>query len=737
MRIRRFARAAVAALTTLGTVAVTQALDSPAAPPEGERYSKLRLVRTTGGVVSSVSAQASAAGIEILDRGGNAMDAAIATTFAIGVTRPDYCGPGAAGHLVYRAADGTVAALDFREAAPQAMGPNTFNLAFDGKGPTNQLRPGAHRVDGGSGHLTVGVPGMVAGMDAAYRSFGSGTLRFDQLIAPAEKLARDGIMVTSGLTGNLIAFQPKFANYPESARLYGGSFAFSSASFQTLEQTSPLVFRQAEYADSLLQIMAHGRDAFYKVEEYDDPILGSLRKVPSIGKLIVEDMKTAFDEGQRNPVLLARTAGEPNDIGLITALDLLNYQAKWKAPLVGQYRNHQVITMPPPASGMTVLEILNLLEHFKLADFGHSSADHLHVLAEAQKLAWADRLEYLADDIATARVDLLTSKGYAQQRGREIDLANAKSIQDYGGARAIGAAPEGANTTHLSVIDSDGNAAAITCSLNAPFGSGVIAKGTGFFLNNELLDFDVCWQDAGVRPPDDEDDCRAQGFPPNAPGPGKRPRSSQSPTIVVKGGMPVLATGGAGAQSVPMGVVQNIVNVVDFGMDIFHAIDAPRMDAAAANAWWAAMDPIPPNPDFEPQENCASQILDHSYLALEHVRMSDEVLQELADDPATDVREGRGHRLCLVDWRDGYVGLPLLHSAGTDLRTGERLAVADPRAFQIDVFRTPLAYYDDQGPAGQQPRQPPPLLQACTPDLELAGLCCTVVDAETGHCESN
>lgn len=682
--------------------------------PEGttDRWNYLIKTRSWGGVVASESLQASQAGLEVLEGGGNAVDAAIATTFAIGVTRPEMCGIGAGGFLVYRGADGSTTALDFRETAPAAMTENTFNMASEG-GSTSKMRPGIHNEL--SGHMAIGVPGVVAGMDEALKVLGSGVFTLDKLIAPAERYAREGIEVSPILQLWLALGQAEFANYPETARIYGGRFAHGGIvnnavlreagkagvplppeAIEALrgDQTAPgrpgeaAAFKQEDYAKSLSLIMEHGPEAFYEVHDYpsEDP-LG--RPTPSIGKLIVEDMETAEEEAKLNPVLMAKTNGQPNDIGLIVENDLANYEPIWRTPLIGQYRDHKVITMPPPAGGAVALEILNLLENFKLSTFGHSSADHIHALAEAQKLAWADRLKYYADPGFTYDYDgdgstepvptaVLTSKRYAQQRGSEIDMSGgpntAKSIDEYGGG-SLTPPHEGSHTTHLSVIDREGNAVAVTCSLESPFGSSVVAPGTGFLLNNQLTDFTKCWQPEGGAPPSDPNDpCRSVGMPPNAPAGGKRPLSAQTPTIVVKDEQPVLVIGAAGGPMIILGVVQQIVNVVDFGMDIFHAMDAPRVDT-------------------QPFKDCPKDAApeDRRQLAVEasdndsHGRVSSDVQKLLIN---------RGHSICRVGvGAQGYYNAMIMNSAGTDLVTGERLATSDPR--QTNGF------CDDQGAIGE------------------------------------
>lgn len=667
----------IAGVLAAPTVATAQD-QTQTAPPEGAKYEHLIKVRTAGGVVVSESMQASQAGIDVLDAGGNAVDAAIATTYAIGVTRPEMCGIGGGGSLLYRGADGSTAALDFRETAPAAMDQNTFNEASSG-GATDKVKQGIHNDVFPSGHTVVGVPGIVAGMEEAFNVLGSGSVPLAELIAPAERYAREGIKVSINLQlwffldSTLLG--QRLYNYPETARVYGGRMVYGSSMYHPWveDPTAPggpagaAAFKQEDYAKSLRLIMEHGRDAFYTVDEYVNPLLGTTVPQPSIGKLIVDDMAEAEDNAKTNAVLLAKTAGTPNDIGLITERDLGSYEPVWRTPLRGHYRDHEVITTPPPMGGMVVLETLNLLENFELSSFGHSSTDHIHALAEAQKLAWADRIEYLTDpDFESVPADILTSKRYAQQRVGEIDMAKAKSVAEYGPG-TLSPPHEGMHTTHLSVIDSEGNAASVTCTLNSPFGSGVVAPGTGFLLNNELADFDWCWQPEDESAPTDPNDpCVAQGVPANVPAGGKRPRSAMSPTIVVKQNQPVLVTGGAGGPTIIGGVVQQVINVVDFDLDIFRAIDAARADTVAANQAVSA--------------GCTP-----GRLMLESSRIDDTVEAAL---------QGRGHVLCHGTARLDYGGLPLIASAGTDLLTGERLAVSDPRALAKDNY--------DQGPMGQQ-----------------------------------
>lgn len=549
-------------------------------------------VTSSRGVVSSVSPLAAQAGIAMLDAGGNAMDAAVATVFAVGVTRPAMCGIGGGGLLVYRGANGKTAALDFRETAPAAMTPESLQV------------PGIN--EDGSGHLTVGVPGTVAGMATALSRYG--TMSLAKTIEPARRMASDGIPVSAGFSTDYL-YAAGVRNDVRVRRNLPAAAIYLREGLQYPPDNdladSTLV--QTDYAASLELIAEQSPTAFY---------------TGRIAELIAADMQAS------------RSSADPADRGLMTAADLANYRPIWRAPLTGNYRGHQVIAMPPPtAGGIFTLEILNLLEGYGLGtSIRHSSADHFHLASEAQKLAWADRNAYVADpDFASVPTATLTSKKYAAARRSEIDLATAKDYPP-GSVESASPSQEGAgaaaagHTTHVSVIDRKGNAVAVTCSLNYGFGSAVVASGTGFLLNNQLLDFG------------------SPGTANEAEG-GKRPRSSMSPTIVVKDRTPVLVTGGAGGTFIPMGVVHSILNVVDFGMDIAHAVDAPRS-----------------------QEFSLAGGAEGCQLCLEDGRVAPEVIEEL---------QARGHSVAV---RGEYSpSLPHVGSAGIDPTTGLRLVVSDPR----------------------------------------------------------
>jgi gamma-glutamyltranspeptidase/glutathione hydrolase len=537
---------------------------------EGSRYRDV--VRSRGGVIASESAAASEVGLQVLNAGGNAMDAAVATTFALGVARPQSCGIGGGGFLIYRGANGESAALDFRETAPQAVTPKTF------------AGQGLYKTY--TGHTTIGVPGTVAGMQAALDRYG--TISLAQAIAPAVQLATAGFEVPESLSQEMRNNAARLELFPTAREqfLVGGQDAYTTSS----------ILVQPQLAHTLALIAGGGPDVFYTGEIAD--------------RLIVE---------------MQNTSGVPGDEGLMTKEDLASYRPVWRKPLVGDYRGHEILAVPPPSSGgVAVIEILNTLEGFDLASEGQSSANTLHLLAEAQKLAFADREKYLADpDFIDVPTRKLIDKSYAESRRAEIDAAKAGSygpgeLNEGEQASSTSENIEG-STTHLSVIDGSGNAVALTCTIEQSFGSAVVAPGTGFLLNNELTDF----SEAGTA---------------NEPWPGKRPRSSISPTIVVRDGQPVLVVGGAGGPQIIMGSLLAVVNTVDFGLDPAGAVDSERLDEQSGK------------------------------MSLEQGRVPPQVQAELM---------ARGHS---IDRKGEYADLPRVQAAGTDSKTQERLAVTDPRS---------------------------------------------------------
>ena len=478
----------------------------------GREGSKLKRPATGQlGVIATESPAAARVGRAVLESGGNAVDAAAATVFAIGVARPQSCGIGGGGFMVYRSAQGKTDTLDFRETAPAAFRPRTLKS----KGLHTDF----------TGHLTVGVPGTVAGMQAMLKRYGTTSLA--QAVRPAERLARGGVRVTPELAAATKENAKRLKLFPASRRQY-------------LRRGKPLRagsrLRQRYMAATLRRIIRSGPRGFYR---------------GVTARRIVADMR--------------RASQLKGDRGIMRLRDLARYEAKWRAPLTGSFRGRQVVAMPPPTSGgIAVLQMLNVLEGFDLKASGQSSANSLHSIIEAEKQAFADRGEYVGDPgfvkVPTKR---LISKDYAARRRALISPNRARNYKPGLGPRSSGSAgTETGSTTHVSVVDRQGNAVALTCTIEQEVGSAVIAPGTGFLLNNELTDFG----DPGTA---------------NAARAGKRPRSSMSPTIVVEDGRPVVVTGGAGGSRIIMGVLFTVLNRVEYGLDLPRAVDAERLDAQA------------------------------------------------------------------------------------------------------------------------------------------------------------
>ena len=504
----------------------------PGRPGKGSRFRPA----ATGsqGAVASISPEASKAGLEMLQRGGNAIDAAVATVFAVGVTSPENCGIGGGGFLIARTADGEVRALDFRETAPAAV--TNAGVLFNGPEPKEEIGP---RI--------AGVPGVVAGMAAALQELGTKPLA--DTLASAIGLARDGIIVSPDLAR---AYGPNIsdpqATKKTNVQKLGGFEASRDIYLQTDGATyygyhPGATLEQTDYAASLELIAKEGPDAFYR------------------GR-IAQQIVAAMEASQTRP--------EPGLRGLMTADDLANYRPIWREPLKTTYRGHEILALPAPdAGGIQVVEALNILEGYAMGTEGwkHGSVNWAHHVAEAQKIAFVDRLAYVGDPAFVDVPSQLTSKGYAAQRRFEITEWGDTPYEPGQFGRTLPPTPasaaDGTHTTHVSAIDRWGNAVAVTCTIEKEFGSGFVAPGTGFLLNGELWDFDQ--SDGG----------------PNAPAPGKRPASSMAPVLVAKGGRVVLATGGAGGKAIPGAVLNSIVNVVDFGMPIDAAVDAARVQATA------------------------------------------------------------------------------------------------------------------------------------------------------------
>ena len=486
------------------------------APIIADQYRQQPVIAAHGMVVTQ-EAQASRIGVDILKKGGNAVDAAVAVGFALAVTLPRAGNIGGGGFmLVHLAKDKQTHAVDYRETAPASASRDMF-LDTQGNADTKKSR------DSG---LAVGVPGTVAGLELAFRTYGSGKVNWSDVLAPAIALAKQGIVVEEDLADSLPQAQKRLSQYPSSAKI------FLKPDLTPLSQGERLV--QSDLAHTLELIAAQGSAGFYRGE-----VAQKLTKAVS-------------------------AAG-----GGMTADDLASYQPIIRKPVTGTYQGLQIASMPPPSSGgVHVIQILNMLEALNLPQSAAPDADRLHLFTEAMKIAYADRSEYLGDpDFVKVPVAALTSKRYAQARTKDIDPAKARPAREIKPGQLT--PYESDQTTHYSIMDSEGNAVANTYTLNFSYGLGLVAEGTGVMLNNELDDFAA---KAGVP-----NAFGLVGGEANAPGPRKRPLSSMSPTILLDQGRVVLVTGSPGGSRIISTVLNVVTNIVDHKMGVMEAVSAPRL----------------------------------------------------------------------------------------------------------------------------------------------------------------
>jgi gamma-glutamyltranspeptidase/glutathione hydrolase len=475
-------------------------------------------VRAAHGIVASANEVASRVGVDVMKRGGNAVDAAIAVAFALAVTYPSAGNLGGGGFMMIRLKNGKATAIDYREMAPAAA---TRNIYLDKNG---NLIEG----EGGSlvGYRAAGVPGTVRGMELALKNFGSGKLSWSQLVEPARRLAGDGFTVTYSLARSLRGNADYLSPYPETKRIYlkGGEF-YSEGE----------IFRQPELAATFARLQRFGPNEFYEGQT---------------AGMIVDDMK------RHN--------------GLMTLADLHGYVAKERQPLRGNYRGYEVISMPPPSSGGAVLvEMLNILEGYDLKAMDSASSDRYHLMTEAMRRAFADRAEFMGDaDFAKVPVAGLIDKSYATKLRGTINPQRASASLEIHAGQPTGYESE--ETTHFTVVDAEGNAVANSYTLNNSYGSAAVAEGTGILLNDEMDDF-------AAKPGTPNMYGLIQGER-NAVAPRKRPLSAMTPTIVLrKDGSLWFTVGSPGGPTIINTVLCVITNVVDYGMNIQQAIDAPRI----------------------------------------------------------------------------------------------------------------------------------------------------------------
>ncbi|HMQ03461.1 MAG TPA: gamma-glutamyltransferase [Pyrinomonadaceae bacterium] len=475
-------------------------------------------VRGKNAMVASQHVLASQIGADIMRKGGNAVDSAIAVGLALAVVYPEAGNIGGGGFMVIRRADGKAFAIDYREMAPSAA---TRDIFVDDKGELI-------RGEGGSqiGYRASGVPGTLAGFDLAYRKYGSGKVKWADLVEPARRLAVDGYVLSYRLASLLVAYKEHLAKYPDSNRIFLNNGSYYKEGD---------LFKQPELGSTLARIQRNGAQEFYTGET---------------ARLIAADMKA--------------------NNGLITQDDLKNYVAKEREPLRGKYRGHEIITMPPPSSGgIVMLQVLNKLEPYNVKEMGHNSSAMLHLLTESSRRAFADRAEYMADpDFADVPTEVLTHKHYAAERMKGYDAKRATPSSDVRHGEVIRA--EGSDTTHYTVVDPDGMVVSNTYTINDLYGSRVTIKGTGILMNDEMDDF-------AARPGRPNLFGLIQGERNKVEG-GKRPLSSMTPTIVLRtDGKPWFALGARGGPRIISAVMQSVINVIDFEMNIQQAIDAPRI----------------------------------------------------------------------------------------------------------------------------------------------------------------
>lgn len=463
------------------------------------------------GAVISAHPLASHIGVDILKKGGNAVDAAIAVKFSLAVVYPNAGNIGGGGFMIYRSHTGESSALDFREAAPSAA---FRDMYLDKNGdPITELSL--------YGQLAAGVPGAVAGMDEAHKKYGS--LSWSTLLAPAIELASTGFPITAMQAKEFNENQARFIQLnPKGAAIIRDKVWVEGD-----------IFVQKELATTLQRIAKQGRDGFYKGET---------------ARLIVAEMKRGN--------------------GLISLKDLSNYQAVWRKPITGTYKNYKIISMPPPSSGgIALMALLQSVEQYPLASWGFQADSTVRIMVEAERRVYADRASYLGDpDFYKVPMDELLDKKFNQERMAKVDIRKATPSSSVKASAFPGY--ESDETTHFSIVDKDGNAVSLTTTINGSYGSCVWVAGAGFLLNNEMDDFSV--------KPGSPNMYGLLGGKANAIEPGKRMLSAMAPTIVEQDGKLKMVVGTPGGSTIITSVFQAILNVVEFGMDAQASVSAAR-----------------------------------------------------------------------------------------------------------------------------------------------------------------
>ena len=464
------------------------------------------------GMVVTAHPEASAVGIEILKKGGNAADAAVAVQFALAVVYPNAGNLGGGGFMVYRSKAGETAALDFREKAP---GKASRDMYLDNKG-----QPVTDRSL--YGHLAAGVPGSVEGMAEIHGKYGK--LDWKEILEPAVKLARKGFPITSMQAEELNSRKDRFKRFNPS----GTALLKAQGDWKTGD-----LLVQPELAGTMELIRKKGRAGFYKGKT---------------AKRIVREMKRGT--------------------GIISKDDLKNYRAVWRTPVSGQYKDYKIITMPPPSSGgIALVQLLQSVEKYPVARWGHNADSTVQLIVEAERRVYADRAGHLGDpDFYRVPQSFLLNRDYQAERMKSFSWASATPSSEIKAGAIV--AKESPETTHFSIADKEGNAVSITTTLNGSYGSLVMVKGAGFLLNNEMDDFSV--------KPGSPNMYGLVGGEANAIQPGKRMLSSMTPTILERDGKLFMIVGTPGGSTIITSVFQTILNVIEFNLPIQQAVDAKR-----------------------------------------------------------------------------------------------------------------------------------------------------------------
>lgn len=512
--LKKISQIAAVSIFALGTITSNFAQDASSSALF--EYSAINHpVMGRSGMVASHNALSSMIAAEIMSNGGNAIDAGAALGFALAVTLPRAGNIGGGGFMLVHVAEiNKTIAIDFRETAPASASQEMF---FDDDG--NVVLDETYRFS----HKSSAIPGTVAGLAYIVEEYGTMTLA--EVLEPAIRLARDGIEVTHELAEDLARSQ-RLKNNPASLRKF---YKQDGSNYEVGE-----IFKQPDLAWTLSEIAIHGADAFYR---------------GSVAEKIVNDMAAHN--------------------GLITMDDLANYTVLEREPVRGNFRGYDIAAMPAPSSGGThVIQMLNILENFPLAEMGAESADALHIMSEAMKFSYADRSKYLGDpDFVEVPTETLTSKEYAREIARKISIDQALPSDDIApGNLAIYESDE---TTHYSVVDDEGNMIGNTYTLMFSFGSGVVIEGTGILMNNNMGNFTLR--------SDIPDAFGLMGSDNNLIRPSRRPVSSMSPVMLLKDGEPILMTGSPGGSKIISANMQMVLNVVEFGMNIADASVAPRI----------------------------------------------------------------------------------------------------------------------------------------------------------------